>query len=92
MRNHTTLTETVPIYRYIAVFEPDEEDGGYTVTVPALPGCITQGDTLDEARSMVKEAIQGYLESLAMDGIEPPAGDAPAAHETLQEVAEVSMA
>jgi HicB_like antitoxin of bacterial toxin-antitoxin system len=34
---------------YTLVLDPDEEDGGYTVTVPALPGCITQGDSLGEA-------------------------------------------
>lgn len=34
-----------------------EEDGGFSVSVPALPGCFTQGDTLDEAISMAKEAI-----------------------------------
>jgi len=41
-----------------------ELEGGYIVTVPALPGCITQGDTVDEALSMAKEAIELYLEEL----------------------------
>jgi predicted RNase H-like HicB family nuclease len=39
-----------------------EAEGGYMVTVPALPGCITQGDTIDEAIEMAKEAIELYLE------------------------------
>ena len=91
MRNHTTLTETVPTYRYIAVFEYDEEYKTYTVTVPALPGCITQGRTLAEARYMVQDAVEGYLESLKMDGIEPPAEDAPALSQEMQEVVEVSV-
>jgi len=43
------------------VFEPSE-DGGYTVYVPALPGCISEGDTLDEARQNIREAIALYLE------------------------------
>ena len=43
------------------VFEPSE-DGGYTVLVPALPGCISEGDTLDEARRNIREAIDLYLE------------------------------
>ncbi len=47
-------------YSYTAVFEPAVE-GGYTVTVPMLPGVITEGDTLAEARARVKEAVQGYL-------------------------------
>jgi predicted RNase H-like HicB family nuclease len=43
------------------VFEPSD-DGGYTVYVPALPGCISEGDSLDEARQNIIEAIQLYLE------------------------------
>ena len=43
------------------VFEPSE-DGGYTVYVPALPGCISEGDSLAEARENVREAIALYLE------------------------------
>jgi antitoxin HicB len=45
-----------------------EEDGGYMVTVPALPGCITQGDTIDEALAMAKEAIELYVEELQSRG------------------------
>ena len=41
-----------------------EEDGGYTVLVPSLPGCITYGETVDEAISMAREAIELYLEEL----------------------------
>jgi antitoxin HicB len=63
-------------YQYTAVFEPAEE-GGYTVTVPALPGLVTEGDTLEEARAMVKDAIRGYLESLIKHGEEVPIEPAP---------------
>nr|CBH37885.1 conserved hypothetical protein, UPF0150 family [uncultured archaeon] len=41
-----------------------EAEGGYTVLVPSLPGCVTYGDTIEEAIEMAKEAIQLYLESL----------------------------
>lgn len=41
-----------------------EEDGGYTVVVPTLPGCVTFGETFEEAMSMAKEAIEGYIETL----------------------------
>jgi predicted RNase H-like HicB family nuclease len=41
-----------------------EEEGGYLVTVPALPGCITQGDDTEEAIEMAKETISLYLEEL----------------------------
>lgn len=58
-------------YRYTVLFEPAEE-GGYVATCPALPGLVTEGDTLDEAREMVRDAIRGYLESLAMDGLPAP--------------------
>jgi predicted RNase H-like HicB family nuclease len=43
------------------VLEPSEE-GGYTALVPALPGCITEGDTVDEALQNAREAIELYLE------------------------------
>lgn len=46
----------------------NEEEGGYTVTVPALPGCITYGETINEAISMANEAIGVYIESLVAHG------------------------
>lgn len=45
-----------------------EEDGGFSVSVPALPGCFTQGDTLDEAISMAKDAISLYISELKERG------------------------
>jgi predicted RNase H-like HicB family nuclease len=48
---------------YRVVIEPGE-DGWFVVTVPALPGCITQGKTVEEAEKNAKEAIEAYLESL----------------------------
>ncbi|MBN2240998.1 MAG: type II toxin-antitoxin system HicB family antitoxin [Dehalococcoidales bacterium] len=48
------------------------ELGGYTVTVPLLPGCISEGDTKEEALSNIKEAIEGYIESLLIDHIPLP--------------------
>ncbi len=55
-------------YTYTVLLDPDEEEGGYTVTVPALPGLVTQGDTLDEALAMARDAIALYLEDLAASG------------------------
>jgi predicted RNase H-like HicB family nuclease len=46
------------------IFLNREPEGGYTVTVPTLPGCVTYGESVDEAISMAKEAIELYLESL----------------------------
>jgi antitoxin HicB len=43
-------------------------EGGYFVTVPALPGCMTQADTYEQAVEMAKEAIEGYIAVLLEDG------------------------
>ena len=45
-----------------------EPEGAYTATVPALPGCVTYGDDIDNARAMAKEAIELYLEILKEKG------------------------
>jgi antitoxin HicB len=47
-------------------------EGGFTVTVPALPGCITEGDTLEETVARAKEAIEVYIEELKARGEEIP--------------------
>jgi predicted RNase H-like HicB family nuclease len=47
---------------YTAVFEPDEALGGYTVYIPALPGCISEGDTFEQAAANIREAAVLYLE------------------------------
>jgi len=51
------------------VIEEDEEVGGYVVSCPSLPGCFSQGDTIEEALENIKEAIQACLESLGEDEI-----------------------
>ncbi|MCD6594302.1 type II toxin-antitoxin system HicB family antitoxin [bacterium] len=48
------------------ILEPSE-DGGYTVFVPSLPGCISEGDTIDEAMANIREAIELYLEPVDDD-------------------------
>jgi len=47
--------------RYTVVLERDP-DGGYVVSVPALPGCVSQGDSRDEALANIREAIELYVE------------------------------
>ncbi len=49
-----------------------ETEGGYTVVVPALPGCITYGENLEEAMSMAKEAVEVYIEELQSRGEQIP--------------------
>ena len=55
-------------YQYSIILHPDPEEGGYTVTVPALPGCVTQGETIEEAIAMAKDAIRLHVESLLAEG------------------------
>ena len=46
-----------------ALIYPEPEAGGYSAGVPALPGCNTQGETLEEVRANLREAIEGWLGS-----------------------------
>ncbi len=62
---------TKNILEYTVIFEPAQE-GGYVVSVPAIPGCNTQGETFEEAVEMAKDAIQGCLEVLKEEGQEIP--------------------
>lgn len=62
------------ILKYDAVFEA-QQDGGFTVSVPALPGCISEGDTFEAAKTNIAEAMTAYLESLLLDGEEIPEPD-----------------
>lgn len=54
------------VYSYTVFYQADP-DGGYVAFVPTLPGCHSQGDTLEEAENNIKEAIELYLESLAAE-------------------------
>lgn len=58
--NHQTLQYTIVIQA--------AEEGGYVAFAPSLPGCMTQGETLEEARKNIKDAIEGYLSVLKEDG------------------------
>lgn len=55
--------KSIKILEYNAVFLPEEE-GGYSVSVPNLPGCYSQGETFEEAKTNIKEAIGLYLEGM----------------------------
>ena len=58
------LTKTV--YQYTAIFEPNK-NGSYTATIPALPGCISEGNTFEAAVKNIEEAASLYLEDLRAD-------------------------
>lgn len=59
------------VLTYTALFT-EEPEGGFTVVVPALQGCVTYGKTFEEAKAMAEDAIGGYLESLAKHGEKAP--------------------
>ena len=61
-------------YNYTVILER-EGDGGYHAFCPALRGCHTQGETLEEALNNVREAIEAYLESLRKHGQTMPVED-----------------
>lgn len=60
-------------YRILLRKEPEE---GYTVIAPSLPGCVTYGETIEEAIAMASEAIELYLESLREHGEDIPTEEA----------------
>lgn len=61
-----------------AIVRPEPEAGGYSASVPALPGCHTQGETLDEVRANLREAAEGWLAVAHEDGLARAAAvDAP---------------
>ena len=57
---------------YTILISPDEESGGFTVEVPALPGCVTDGPTVEKAKQNAVEAIELYLQTLDERGISYP--------------------
>lgn len=63
--------EVMEVRRFRVLLERNEM-GGYTATVPSLPGCISEGDTRDEALANIREAIHLYVESLEADGMPIP--------------------
>jgi antitoxin HicB len=59
------------ILKYNVIFQ-QEPEGGYTVVVPSLRGCVTYGKTLDEAREMALDAISGFIDCMKEDGEDIP--------------------
>lgn len=64
MREYELLQREEKTMKFKIILEPDFEQGGYVVSCPSLPGCHSQGDTVEEARANIKEAIIAYVESL----------------------------
>lgn len=57
--------------QHFHVYLRPEPEGGYTALVPALPGCISFGKTVQEAKKMAAEAVEAYLESMRQEGESP---------------------
>ena len=74
MRVMDVVTGTTRTYTF--VFDPDPE-GGFVVTCPALPGLVTHGETLDEARNMARDAMEGMIEAMIEEGENVPESDPP---------------
>lgn len=52
------------VYQYTAVFEESSKNGGFTAIIPALPGCISEGDSFEESVANIQEAASLYLETM----------------------------
>jgi antitoxin HicB len=76
MKRSEPIITTEYTYTILLTREPE---GGFTVTCPSLPGLVTYGENLEEARAMAAEAIECYLESLQKDGLPLPESDMPEA-------------
>jgi antitoxin HicB len=63
---------------YTFIFDPEPE-GGFTVTCPALPGLVTYGETIEQARAMAQDAMDGLIEVMLECGGTVPESDAPEA-------------
>jgi predicted RNase H-like HicB family nuclease len=70
--------------KFKVILEPNELNG-YTAIVPLLPGCISEGDSREEALVNIKEAIELYIDSLKADGEPIPSGE-----KTEEEIVEVA--
>ena len=66
-----TEPKTHDVLSYTVLLDPDP-DGGYVVTVPAIPGTVTQGDTLDEALTMARDVIELMLDDYREQGLPLP--------------------
>lgn len=67
MKRRSSRRLRVPVGQYTVLLSPEPE-GGYTVTVPALPGCVTHGDDVEAAKANAREAIQLYIEDCVAAG------------------------
>jgi predicted RNase H-like HicB family nuclease len=58
--------------KFTVILTPDDEDRGFVAECPSIPGCVTEGETVEEALVNIKDAIEGCAESLAARQEPPP--------------------
>jgi predicted RNase H-like HicB family nuclease len=66
------MTPTTDERRHTILLDPDHEDGGYTATVAAMPGVVTQGGTVEQCLERAREAIALHIEGLLAGGMPVP--------------------
>jgi predicted RNase H-like HicB family nuclease len=71
---------------YVKVVVYEAAEGGYWAKVPALPGCVTQGETIDEVKQNIAEAVGAYLEVAEEVALEEDQNDADADSHRVQEL------
>lgn len=69
MKKHKLIHKT---HQYTAVFEPDIKSGGFTVTIPTLPGCISEGNNFEQALKNIQEAAGLYIETMQNKNFDIP--------------------
>jgi predicted RNase H-like HicB family nuclease len=79
--SHATTTAPIVVdvaVNLTAIVRPEPDAGGYSASIPALPGCHTQGESLDEVRANLREAAEGWLAVAHEDGLaRDAAGETP---------------
>ena len=76
-RTDARRSEETPVRPYTVLLIPDNEDGGYVVKVPTLPGCVTQGETFEEAIENAKDVLEVWIEAALAAGEAVPEEVAP---------------
>lgn len=90
-RPHNGKEEAFMKLVYPAIFTPEEDAGGYCVTFPDLPGCVTEGNTLSEALEMAVDAASGWVLDELEDGRPAPAASGREAVRTEEDGAFVNL-
>lgn len=84
-------TEQGVIPMNITAIIHEAEEGGYWAEVPSLPGCVTEGETLDEVKANLAEAVQGWVEAAHEIAVKMARKDKPHGHHQAAQLVEVAL-